>query len=154
MSDGMDDTAHEQRQDSDYDGAWKEALRRHLRVFTERCFSKLAELIDWSVEPEWLDKEITQIVGLAGHRNREVDLLFNVRLLNGREQWILCHLEIQTSFEPDFAARVDLYNAGLKWLFRKKILTLVILADLNPHWRPCEHHFELADFASHLRYPI
>ena len=142
------------RQDSDYDGAWKEALRLHLRAFIEQYFPALAELVDWSFEPEWLDKEMSQIIGQSGHRNREVDVLFKVRLKNGNEQWILCHLEIQTSYEADFAFRVDLYNAGLKWLFRQHVLTLVILADLRSDWRPSEHHFELAGFESRLRFPI
>lgn len=141
-------------QDSDYDGAWKEALRLHLRAFVEKCFPALSDLIDWSCEPEWLDKEIGQIIGQAGQRNREVDLLFKVRLKSGREQWIYCHLEIQTSYEADFELRVDLYNAGLKWLFRQDVLTLVILADLRPRWRPCERVFELAEFESRIRFPI
>ena len=71
------------RQDSDYDGAWKEALRLYLRAFIEQYFPALATLVDWSFEPEWLDKEISQIIGQPGHRNREVDVLFKVRLING-----------------------------------------------------------------------
>ena len=154
MTDHLSEQSDDDRQDSDYDGAWKEALRSHLRRFIEKFFPRLAELIDWSIEPEWLDKEISQIIGQSGHRNREVDVLFKVRLTNGNEQWILCHLEIQTSYEVDFAVRVDQYNSGLKWLFRREVLTLVILADLHPDWRPSEYQFELAGFESRLRFPI
>lgn len=156
MSDISEDslTGTDDRQDSDFDGAWKEALRSHLPDFLETCFPALSVMIDWNGEPEWLDKEISQIIGQAGHRNREVDVLFKVRLTNGREQWILCHLEIQTSYEANFSARIDLYNAGLKWLFRQDVLTLVLLADLRPEWRPTEHHFELAGFESRMRFPI
>ena len=149
-----DATLDEDRQDSDYDGAWKEALRGHLREFMQKCFPTLAELIDWSREPDWLDKEISQIVGQAGHRNRQVDLLFKVWLMDGREQWILCHLEIQTTYEADFPFRIDLYNSGLKWLFRRDVLTLVILADLKADWRPSEFHFELGGFGSDRRFPV
>src|SRR4051794_17188191 len=111
MAENDPEQSPDERQDSDYDGAWKEALRRHLSEFIGRGFSELASLIDWTCEPEWLDKELSQIIGQAGHRNREVDLLFKVRLIDGRDQWILCHLEIQTSYEADFAFRLDLYNA-------------------------------------------
>ena len=31
---------------------------------------------------------------------------------------------------------------------------MVILADTDPAWKPCEHHFELAGFESRLRFPI
>jgi len=154
MSDHLYELSDDDRQDSDYDGAWKEALRSHLRRFIEKFFPRLAVLINWSIEPEWLDKEISQVIGQPGNRNREVDVLFRVHLINGDEQWILCHLEIQTSYEADFAVRVDQYNSGLKWLFRREVLTLVILADLRPDWRPSEYQFELAGFECRLRFPI
>lgn len=154
MTERSDPPPDVEGQDSDYDGAWKEALRLHLRDFLEKCFPALENLIDWACEPEWLDKEIGQIIGQAGQRNREVDLLFKVRLKSGREQWIFCHLEIQTGYEADFEVRVDLYNAGLKWLFRRDVLTLVILADLRPNWRPSGRVFELAEFESRIRFPI
>ncbi len=144
----------EERQDSDYDGAWKETIRLHLPEAIQKGFPAFANLIDWNCEPTWLDKEISQIIGRFGHRSREVDLLFKVRLLDGRDQWILCHLEIQTQFEPDFSFRIDLYNAGLKWMFQQDVVTLVILADLRPDWRPNVHRFELADFRSVREFPI
>ncbi|WP_397568844.1 DUF4351 domain-containing protein [Schlesneria sp. T3-172] len=140
--------------ESDYDGAWKELLRSHLRDSVENCFPALAELVDWSFEPQWLDKEISQIVGQSGQKNSEVDVLFKVRLKTGDEQWILCHLEIQTSYEADFAFRLDLYHSGLKWMFRQEILTLVILADLRKSWMPREHRFEMGGFLSHRQFPV
>ncbi len=147
------DTEAEQRS-SDYDGAWKETLRFHLMESMKACFPNIADLIDWNHDPIWLDKEISQIIGLAGHRNSEVDVLFKVHLINGLDQWILCHLEIQTSYESDFASRIDLYNAGLKWMFRQEVITLVILADLRPNWRPNVYHFELGDYGSDRRFPV
>ena len=144
----------DERQDSDYDGAWKELLRSNLMESLEDCFPDFVKLIDWNYEPEWLDKEISQIIWQSGHRNRQVDLLFKVRLLDGRDQWILCHLEIQTSYEADFEFRIDQYNSGLKWMFRRDVLTLVILADLSPDWRPTEHHFKMGGFESLCRFPI
>ena len=143
-----------ERQDSDYDGAWKEAIRSHLQEFIEQCFPPLGELIDWSCEPEWLDKEISQIVGKSGRRNQEVDLLFKIRLLDGREQCIYCHLEIQSFYESNFSFRIDLYNSALQWHFQQEVLTLVILGDLNRDWRPSEHRFELGGFGTSIRFPV
>ena len=153
MIENIDESSPE-RQGSDYDGAWKEALRWHLKEFIELCFPLVAGLIDWTSEPEWLDKEIGQIIGRSGRRNQEVDLLFKVRLIDGRDQWILCHLEIQSSYEADFIARIDLYNCGLKWLFQQEVLTLVILADLNSGWRPGEYHFEFGGYGTDRRFPV
>ena len=153
MTEYIDESSQE-RQGSDYDGAWKEALRWHLQEFIELCFPLLAGLIDWTSKPEWLDKEIGQIIGRSGRRNQEVDLLFKVRLIDGRDQWILCHLEIQSSYEADFMARIDLYSSGLKWLFQQEVLTLVILTDLNSDWRPSTYHFEFGGYGTDRRFPV
>ena len=80
--------------DSDYDGAWKEALREHLPEFIAKYFSAEHAAIDWRYQPEWFGKELSQVLGQSGRRNREVDVLVKVRLLTGQEQWILLHLEI------------------------------------------------------------
>jgi hypothetical protein len=82
-------------QDSDYDGAWKEALRKYLRDILECYFPAIAATIAWEQAPEWSDKELSQILGQAGHRNRAVDVLVKVQLRDGTLQWILLHLEIQ-----------------------------------------------------------
>ena len=104
---------------SDYDGAWKEALREHLAEFVERYFPAEYAAIDWNHEPEWCDKELSQVVSQAGRRNSAVDLLVRVHLRTGQEQLILLQLEIQTSDEERFAARMSLYNAGLYWTFKE-----------------------------------
>ena len=110
----MDDESarRELEQDSDYDGVWKEALREHLAEFVEKYFPTEHAAIDWSHEPQWYDKELSQVLGQSGQRNRRVDLLARVRLQNGQEQWILLHLEIQTSYEPDFAVRIRSTTRG------------------------------------------
>ena len=141
-------------QDSDYDGAWKEALRLHLPDFLAKFFAAVHAAIDWNAPLEWRDKELSQILGQAGSRNRRVDLLAKVSLLSGEPQWILLHLEIQSSSEPEFAQRIALYNSGLFWTLQQRVVTLAVLADLAPEWRPCEDRFQLADFESCLRFPI
>jgi hypothetical protein len=141
-------------QDSDYDGAWKEALRRFLRAFLAMYFPVEFAAIDWTVEPEWCDKELSQVIGQAGKRNRRVDVLVKVRLLDGQEQWILVHLEIQSSYEEEFAARISLYNAGISWLCQRRVVTLVVLADLRRGWVPDEDHFQVGGFESRLKFPV
>lgn len=140
--------------DSDYDGAWKEVLREYFDRFLSDYFPATHALIDWSVELQWLDKEITQVLPLPGQRSRFVDLLANVRLLSGEEQWILLHVEVQTAFEEGFEFRLALYNAGLLSAFRRRVVTLVILADLRDNWLPQEDSFQFADFSSTLRFSV
>ncbi len=96
-----DNPSEPQGQDSDYDGTWKEALRHYLPEFLRKFFPDLFDLVDWGGEPEWLDKEISQVLGQSGRRNREVDVLVKVRLRDGQPQWILFHLEVQSHYEKD-----------------------------------------------------
>ncbi|HUG67062.1 MAG TPA: hypothetical protein VMM76_04895 [Pirellulaceae bacterium] len=41
--------------DSDYDGAWKDALRGHFRELLEKYCPAAAETIDWQHPPQWSD---------------------------------------------------------------------------------------------------
>jgi hypothetical protein len=52
--------------DSDYDGAWKDALRGHLGELLEKYFPAAAETIDWQHPPQWSDKELSQMGELCG----------------------------------------------------------------------------------------
>jgi hypothetical protein len=140
--------------DSDYDGAWKEALRLHLPEFIEKYFPAEHAAIDWRHEPEWFDKELSVVLAQAGERNRQVDVVARVRLKNGQPQWILLHIEVQSSFESNFAARIAYYNAGLTWSFRERVLTLVVLADLRRNWRPDEDVFRVGTFETRIKFPV
>jgi hypothetical protein len=144
-------------QDSDYDGAWKEALRRYFREILEKYFPAMAAAIDWTYEPEWSDKELSRVLARQGrrrHRSRTVDVLAKVRLLAGGEQWILLHVEVQSGREPGFTIRIARYNSGLFYIFERRVVTLVVLADLDEDWRPSEDVFQVADFESRLRFPV
>ena len=140
-------------QDSDYDGAWKEALRTHLSELTEKYFPTVHAVIDWTVEPKWFDKEPSQVLGKSRRRNRPVDVLVQVRLLSGGEQLILLHAEVQSSPEVGFERRVARYHSGLFWIHDQRVVTLAVLADLREDWRPSEDLFRVADFESRLRFP-
>jgi hypothetical protein len=140
--------------DSDYDGAWKEALRRRLPAFLEKYFPAIYAAVDWSAPPEWRDKELSLVAGEAGRRNREVDLLVKVRLRSGGARWILLHVEIQSAYEEGFERRIFRYYCGLSWLCPEPVVTLAVLADLRRGWEPREAVFRLADFESRLRFPV
>ena len=141
-------------QSSDYDGAWKDALRCHMPRFVEKYFPAMHAAIAWTEPLEWLDKEVSQVLGQIQRRNREVDLLVKTRLRSGGEQRILVHLEIQTSFEEAFEARSVRYNCGLFWVFGERVVTLVVLADLRKDWLPQEDVFRVADFETRMKFPV
>ena len=146
--------ARKTQQDSDFDGAWKEALKGHLSAFLLVYFPTMYRLIDWSHPPEWLDKEISIVIGRTRTKNRSVDLLARMHLLTGELVTVLIHIEIQTDPEVGFSLRVARYNAGLLYTLGERVVTLVILGDLDPNWRPDEDRFECGGFVSHYQFPV
>ncbi len=139
---------------SDFDGAWKEALPLYFKVFMMMYFPDIAGLIDWSEPPKWLDKEISQVIGRVKSKNRAVDLLVQVRLLSGDSQRILIHIEFQSSWQKDFEERLTDYNCGLRFTLKQHVVTLAILGDLDPNWLPTENLFQFGGFLAHHRFPV
>lgn len=109
---------------SDYDGAWKDGFQGRLREFAEVYFPAVAGEIDWSVAPEWQDRELEQILAKAGRRNRSVDLLVKLRLRDGSVRTFLLHVEVQSGKAEEFAFRIHLYNAGIMFAFGMRVVTL------------------------------
>ena len=150
----MDKLKTQQEQDSDYDGAWKEAIREHFPAFIQVYFEGLYGLIDWSVEPEWCDKELSQVIGMPGERNKSVDLLVRITLLDGTRQRLLLHLEVQSSYEDGFAYRLSRLNSGLFWTLRQRVITAAVLADLRAGWIPDKDVFQVGEFKTFTSFPM
>jgi hypothetical protein len=98
---------------TDYDSPWKEALDVYFQPFLELFFAQAHSEIDWSRGTESLDKELQQIVREAELGRRFVDKLVKVWLKTGREQWVLIHVEVQSSEDGKFALRMYVYNYRL-----------------------------------------
>jgi hypothetical protein len=124
---------------SDFDEAWKELIETHLRQILEVLFPVVAAAVDWSRGMEFLDTELREILNDTNVTSFRVDRLVKVWEIDGSEQWILIHLEIQSFEESGFEERIYHYNHGIHRAWSKQPVTLVILADLNPRWKPCEY---------------
>ena len=66
MASDDDENQDDQRPDSDYDGAWKELLRSHLKEVIRECFPQLAAVIDWNIDPEWFPHGQRPRLSVAG----------------------------------------------------------------------------------------
>ncbi len=97
-------------QRDDYDSPWKEALEIYLRSFLDLCFPHVAAAIDWDRGMEFLDKELQEVVRDAALGEQRVDKLIKVWLLDGREEWILVHVEVQHEPEADLPRRIYQYH--------------------------------------------
>ena len=139
---------------TDYDSPWKEALDAYFEPFLAFFFAALHAEIDWSRGYEPLDKEFQQIVREGELGRRLVDKLVKVWLKDGREQWILIHVEVQTTEEGDFARRMYVYNYRIFDRYNEEVVSLAVLGDDNPHWRPDSFGYGRAGFHSGIQFPV
>jgi hypothetical protein len=138
---------------SDYDSPWKEALDRYFELFLLFFFPQAHADIDWPRGYEALDKELQKIVPAAEQGRRYVDKLVKVWLKNGAESWILVHVEIQTWREGDFAKRMYVYNCRIFLRYDREVISLGILADDDPDWRPTHYGYGRWGFRTGTEFP-
>ena len=85
-------------------------------------------------------KKITLDAALG---RRMVDKLVRVQLQDGREQWVLVHVEVQMQPAIGFPERMFVYHYRIRDRFGARSATFGILADDDPGWRPGEFRDEL-----------
>ncbi|TLY47050.1 MAG: hypothetical protein E6K54_07360 [Gammaproteobacteria bacterium] len=126
----------EKKQRANHDSAWKDILDVYFKEFMEFFYPVIAKKIDWSTNYEALDKELQTITTTATIGKRFVDKLFKVKTLEGHEEVILIHVEIQGKKEEEFSLRLFQYYYRLFEKHGHSILTLAILTDGNTNWHP------------------
>ncbi|MCP4344676.1 MAG: hypothetical protein GY795_04005, partial [Desulfobacterales bacterium] len=98
--------------------------------------------IDWSVDYEFLDKELEKIVRDAKTGRRHADKLVKVFLPDGKETWLLIHIEIQGYRDSKFKKRMFVYNYRILDRYDVEVVSLAVLTDDNPGYRPNEYKTE------------
>jgi hypothetical protein len=139
---------------SDYDSPWKEALDRYFPQCLAFFFPQAHAEIDWTRGYEMLDKELQPIVRQAKRGRRYVDKLVKVWLKSGQESWILIHVEVQTGKEGEFPKRMVVYNHRLFDRYDREVISLAILADDDPDWRPNQYEYGRWGFHTRTTFPI
>ncbi len=121
---------------SEQDSPWKEALERYLPSFLALYFPAVHAAIDWTRSHEWLNTELRQVVRDAEMGKRLADVLVKVWRKDGQESWLLIHIEVQGWPEQDFAQRLFVYHYRIFDRYNRQVVTLAVLADDHPNWRP------------------
>ncbi len=124
------------RKSDDFDSPWKGTLQLLLQAFLEFFFADIAADIDWSRGYESLDKELQKIARRAKVGKLLADKLFKVWLDDGREHWLLVHIEIQSEYDKDFEERMFRYNIAAYQMYNRQVVSLAALCDDRLDWRP------------------
>ncbi|MEH1852237.1 MAG: DUF4351 domain-containing protein [Nostoc sp.] len=131
----------EELERADNDSPWKEILEAYFPQAMQFFFPETAELINWERPHEFLDKEFQQIAREAELGRRYADKLVKVWQIQGQEIWLLIHVEIQAKSEDTFPERMFSYNLRIFDRFGKPAISLAILCDTDPKWRPNQYSY-------------
>ncbi|WZI66444.1 MAG: hypothetical protein HEQ35_01140 [Gloeotrichia echinulata IR180] len=91
---------------TEFDSPWKDILQLYFEEFMLFFFPEAHAEIDWSRPPEFLDKELQQVIRDAELGKRVVDKLVKIYRRSGEESWILVHVEVQAQEESNFPRRM------------------------------------------------
>ncbi|WP_353125307.1 hypothetical protein [Parapedobacter pyrenivorans] len=123
------------------DRLWKAVLEHVFPYFLKFFFPDAAGIFDFSKGFEYWDKELDEL--FPEHRRggsrgvRYVDKLVKVFLKDGGEQFILCHIEVQSQKgRRDLAKRMADYYIKLRERYKVPVTAVAILGDGNKNYRP------------------
>jgi hypothetical protein len=144
------------------------AVERLFPHFMGFFFPDIHALIDWTRKFKFLAQELAQIsAGIESELQPQartydrgkrvplrVDLLVEVYFNDGRKGRILLHLEIQNERDPFFDERLFIYHYRIFDKTRAPVITLALLTDFDPAWRPGRYTRELAGCRIEFNFPI
>jgi hypothetical protein len=136
------------------DPTWKTAIEWKLEQFLAFAFPEIHRLIDWKIPPVPLDAELQKLAPENERGLLNADKLFKVALLTEQTAVLYLHVEIQGQRLGTFETRMWAYNSRLCDRFGQNVISLAVLVDEDPNWRPSSYRFEFGGFIRFLQFPI
>lgn len=127
----------------EFDSPWKEALEYYFVEFMRFFYPHAHAAIDWSKPYEFLESELQAIMRDADKGRCHADKIVKVWLLNGDEQWIAIHIEIQGSQQSEFARRMYVYNYRIFDTHGKSVASFALLTDDSRTWHPKKFEYDV-----------
>ncbi len=94
--------------------------------------------LDWSIDYEALDQELRKFAPTSKAGGRIADRLIKA-FARGSGDPRYFHLEVQGKKERGFRRRIHVCNLRAEERFDAHVVSMVILTDENPQWRPCRY---------------
>lgn len=110
---------------------WKGILEDVFEDFLCFIYPKASNIIDFSKDPEFLDKELEQVFPPEKDQfsPKVVDKLVKLRTYTGEEEWVLLHIEVQGRYDSDFNKRMLRYYYRILDKYQKPITAFVIFTE-------------------------
>jgi hypothetical protein len=144
---------------TEYDSPWKELLERFFDLVVELFFPKLHGEIDWSQGYESQETELRKILPEAAVGKRTADALIRAfshpsSEAGGGHDPRYVHVEVQCQPQEDFPNRIDDYNSLFKLKLGHPVVSILILGDNDPKWKPGRYLFRCGEFEKRVSFPM
>ncbi|MBQ3458334.1 MAG: hypothetical protein IJG30_05175, partial [Synergistaceae bacterium] len=141
----------------DLDSIWKEFIREYWPLILHDIIPEMYEAVDIGRGAEFLDKELHEISKELdgeddGVSKWYVDNLLKVWLKDGREEWVLLHIEVQGKGGGMISLRMFRYSCLIFLRYGKHPAALAILTEKRPkkEGNPEAYHYDM--FGTTLEY--
>ncbi len=140
--------------DTEFDSPWKDIIESYFQDFIRFFIPEAHSQIDWTRLPEFLDKELSQVVRDAELGKRFADKLVKIWLKDGSEAWILIHIEVQSQDETGFAERMFVYHYRIYDRYRRTVVSIAVLADERKNWKPNQFGYQRWGTRIDFNFPV
>ena len=138
----------------DFDSPWKEIIEWYFAEFMSFFFPQAYAEIDWGRRIEFLDKELHQVERGAEFGRQYADKLARVWRLNGAEEWVLVHVEVQGKPERTFNRRMYTYNYRLYDRYGQPVASLAVVNDDSASRKSVQFGYTLWGCTVSFEFPV
>ena len=133
------------------DSLWKSILENSFADFIRFFLADAEKIFDMDREVLFLNKELMRLSPAYGAQlPKMVDKLAKVYTREGKEEYILIHVEIQGYGDNDFEKRMFTYFYRIMDKYGNPVTAIAILTDTNNQFRPAVYRYKC--FATSLTY--
>ncbi|MFL6672143.1 MAG: DUF4351 domain-containing protein [Massilia sp.] len=137
-----------------YDTPWKDAVTRYFPEFMAFYFHDAWLEIDWTRPYVFLEQELAQVVRDAKLGARRVDKLVRLARHGGAEEWVFVHIDVQGTYDKQFAERVFVYNYRIYDCYQRPVASLALLGDGRAKWKSTFFEYTLFGCTVGIRFPV
>jgi hypothetical protein len=136
------------------DSLWQNLIEVYFENFMEFFFPQVHKLIDWNRSHQFLNKELQNLVKDASIKRICAENLVKVRLLNRKNAGFCIYINVQLQKYDLFTQRMFINNSRLFDRYGTQVMSLAILGDSEPDWRPKSYSHNLIGFDLSCNFPI
>lgn len=136
----------------DNDSLWKDIVERFFYPMLKRAIPSLYADADMKIPPRFLDKELKKATYQVKGGKYNVDLLVEVPLKDGANEWVLLHLEVQGRGGESLPLRMYRYKSLIFCMFEREPAALALVTDKRPGGEPKFYESRFYDTVTRYEY--